>query len=60
MADAQQTPPTSGFSHHRAVVMHMARHYLTYHRPLGDSVEAVNVPGEESSGQSAEESAVTN
>lgn len=37
--------------------MHMARHYLTYHRPLGDPVEAVNVPGEWPGAELAEESA---
>ncbi len=56
----QHLPPTSGFQHHRAMVMHMARHYLSYHPTLGDPVQAMNVPGEEPSDQSDEESAATN
>lgn len=58
MVEAQQMPPTSGFDHHRDGFMHVTRHYLDRHQPIGDPVLAVNVPDEESFGQLTEVSAV--
>jgi|GEM_PF-5931269 len=53
MEISESMPPTSGMQYHRAVVLHLSRHYLTHHKTVGDAVQAVNVPGP---GEESEES----